>query len=124
MTREELGAALAGARIDPSGQRLPHVLLHCELEAVVCSAGLRGQRLPHVLLHCELEAVVCSAGLRGKQQTYGLLDERVAPLSVPFDREAAAIELTVRYLASHGPAAVQDLAWWSSLAVADIRAAL
>jgi DNA glycosylase AlkZ-like len=101
LTRDELGERLAKARIDPSGQRLPHILMHCELEAVICSAGLDGKR-----------------------QTYGVLDERVPPDTECLDPEAAAIKLTGRYLRSHGPAAVEDLRWWSSLPIGQIRPAL
>jgi hypothetical protein len=101
MTRDELGAVLKGARIDPAGQRLPYLLIHCELEAVICSGGLRG-----------------------KQHTWALLDDRVPTERKRFDREAALVELTRRYLASHGPAAIQDLGWWASLPGADIRRAL
>lgn len=82
-----------------------------------------GQRLPHILMHCELEAAVCSGGLSGRKHTYALLDERV-PDDRPFDRDEALVELTRRFLRSHGPASVKDLRWWSSLTVADITRAL
>ena len=101
MTREELGAALHRAKVDPEGQRLPHALMHCELEALICSGGLRG-----------------------KQQTFALFDERVPAAKRPFDRDAALVELVCRYVRSHGPATPHDLAWWSSLTVADIKRAL
>lgn len=100
LTRKEAATALQGAGIDTSGQRLPHMLMHCELVAVICSGGMQG-----------------------KQQTYALLDERV-PASGRFDRDEAGAELVRRYLAGHGPATVQDLRWWSSLTVADVNAAL
>ena len=89
------------------------------------SAGIdrSGQRLPHILMHCELHAAICSGGLSGKQHTYALLDER-APRGGGFDRDEALVELARRYLASHGPATVQDLRWWSSLTAADTRKAL
>jgi Winged helix DNA-binding domain len=82
-----------------------------------------GQRLPHILMECELEAVICSGALSGTQQTYALLDERV-PATHPFDRDAALVELARRYLTSHGPATVQDLRWWSSLTAGEIKEAL
>ncbi len=82
-----------------------------------------GQRLAHILMHCELEAAICSGGLVSKQQTYVLLDELV-PNDNRFDRDEALVELTCRYLTSHGPATVRDLRWWSSLTVADIKKAL
>jgi hypothetical protein len=36
-----------------------------------------GLRLGYVLMHAELELLLCSGGLRGRQQTYALVDERV-----------------------------------------------
>src|SRR5207249_4881646 len=77
-----------------------------------------------VLMHCELEAVICSGGLRGKQHTFALLDKRVPPDRGGFDRDVALVELTRRYLASHGPATTLDLGWWSSLTIAEIDRAL
>ncbi|MDP9224657.1 MAG: winged helix DNA-binding domain-containing protein, partial [Actinomycetota bacterium] len=100
LTRDAIAGVLDGAGIDRSGQRLAHILGHLELEAAICSGGLAG-----------------------KLQTYALLDERV-PNDDRFDREEALVELARRYLTSHGPATVQDLRWWSSLTVADIRKAL
>ncbi len=100
LTRQELGRVLAAAGIDTSDQRLPYILLHGELEAVVCSGGLSG-----------------------KQHTYALFDERV-PTGPRFDYDEALVELVRRYLQSRGPATAQDLRWWSSLPMADIRNAL
>ncbi len=100
LTREGIAAVLDAARIDRTGQRLPHILMHCELEATICSGGLSG-----------------------RQHTYALFDERV-PNDRPFDRDEALVELTRRFLTSHGPATVKDLRWWSSLTVADIKRAL
>jgi hypothetical protein len=96
-----------------------------EIAGVLDAAGIdrSGQRLPYILMHCELEAVICSGGLSGKQHTYALVDERV-PKDGSFDRDDALAELVRRYLAGHGPASVQDLRWWSSLTVADVREGL
>ncbi|HEX2295552.1 MAG TPA: winged helix DNA-binding domain-containing protein [Actinomycetota bacterium] len=100
LTRNELGDALDAAGIDRSGQRFPHILMHLEIEAVVCS-GAR----------------------RGRNHTYALFDDRVPPARAR-DRDEAIAELTRRYLAGHGPASVQDLRWWSSLKGADVRKGL
>lgn len=96
-----------------------------EIAEILDRAGIdvSGQRLPYVLMHCELEGVLCSGGRAGTKHTYALLDERV-PKASPFDRDNALVELTRRYLTSHGPATVKDLRWWSSLTVADINQAL
>jgi hypothetical protein len=110
-----IGKALAG------GARLTRGELGERLDA----AGIdrAGQRLPYILSHCELEAVIGSGGLAGKQQTYMLLEGRV-PAATTFDRDEALAELTRRYLSSHGPATVKDLSWWSGLTMKDLRGAL
>ena len=59
-------------------------------------------RLAYILMHAELEAVVCSGAPRGKQQTYALFDERVPPAK-PLHRDEALAELTARYFTSRGP---------------------
>ncbi|MCO1658580.1 winged helix DNA-binding domain-containing protein [Pseudonocardia humida] len=84
-----------------------------------------GLRLGYLLMHAELEEVLCSGPRRGKQQTYALLDDR-APTAPTDDRphDEAVAELALRYFRSHGPATVRDFAAWSSLTVADTRAAL
>jgi hypothetical protein len=100
-------------------------LTRAEIESVLKNRRIdtSGQRIAYMLLHCELEGAIGSGGLSGKQQTYARLDERV-PAGRPFDRDESLVELTRRYLTSHGPATVQDFRWWSSLTVADIRKAL
>lgn len=100
LTRKEIATVLDDARFDRAGQRLPYLLSHCELEAVIGSGGLAG-----------------------KQQTYALIDERV-PAGGRFDRDDALVELVRRYLTSHGPASVKDMSWWSGLTMTDLRKAL
>lgn len=105
-------AALAGGR---------H-LTRPGLGDVLRAAGIspEGQRLPHLLMRAELDGLIVSGPRRGKQFTYALLEERVpkAPLR---DRTEAVAELARRYFRSHGPAQVQDFAWWSGLSMADTR---
>jgi hypothetical protein len=97
LTRDELRQCLARSRIPADGQRMAYILMHAELEAVVCS-GAR----------------------RGRQFTYALLDER-APEGRSRSRQEGLVELARRYFASRGPATVADFAKWSGLTVADAR---
>lgn len=96
-----------------------------ELAAALADAGIHahGQRLAYLLMHAELDALVCSGPLRGRQFTYALLDERAPRAAVPTPDEALA-ELTRRYFTSHGPATVHDMRWWSGLTVADVKRGL
>jgi hypothetical protein len=97
-------------------------LTRAELARVLLDAGISasGPRLAYLLMHAELDGLICSGALRGRQHTYALLDERVPP-SAPMDRDAALAELAQRYVASHGPATVHDFSWWSGLRVSDAR---
>jgi hypothetical protein len=81
-----------------------------------------GLKLAYLMMHAELEGVICSGPRRAKQFTYALLDERVPP-GRTLDREAAATELAKRYFSSHGPATARDFAWWSGLTIKDAQRA-
>jgi hypothetical protein len=97
-----------------------------ELRVVLQRAGIRAdgvQRLAHLVMQAEIDAVVCSGARRANQSTYALLDERV-PSSRTLPREEALAELARRYFTSHGPAQLHDFAWWSGLTVGDARAGL
>jgi Winged helix DNA-binding domain len=97
-----------------------------ELKEVLRKAGVAAdgvQRLAHLMMHAELDGVICSGARRGKQFTYALLAERV-PDAPMLPREKAVAELARRYFTSHGPAQLQDFVWWSGLRAADARAGL
>lgn len=99
LTRDEVRGALQQARVSTEG----------------------GLRLAYLLMHAELEGLICSGPRIGKQFTYALLDERVAPAR-PVAREAALAELAQRFVRSRGPASVDDFAKWSGLTRSDARA--
>jgi hypothetical protein len=100
-------------------------LTRSELARALHDAGISaaGERLAYLMMHAELERVICSGPRRGKQFTYMLLDAR-APDARRLDREAALAELTRRYFTSHGPATIRDFSWWSGLTARDARAGL
>ncbi|MDQ3432245.1 MAG: winged helix DNA-binding domain-containing protein [Actinomycetota bacterium] len=84
-----------------------------------------GLRLGYLLMHAELEELICSGPRRGKQHTYTLFTRRVpASDKDELSREQAVAELVLRYFNSHGPATIKDFTSWSSLTVADTKAGL
>lgn len=97
LTRAELGAALAEAGVEASGNRLAHIAMWAELDAVICS----GPR-------------------RGRQFTYALFNKR-APGAARLSRDEALAALARRYFTGHGPATPRDFAWWSGLTLTDAR---
>ena len=100
-----------------------NVLTRSQLQAALATAGIQaeGQRLGYVLMHAELDGLVCSGPGVGRQFTYALLDERVPP-TPPLSREEALAELARRYFTSRGPATLHDFVWWSGLTMKDARA--
>ena len=91
-------------------------LTRAELAPILSKAGVpvNGLRLGHLMMHAELDGVICSGARKGKQFTYALLEER-APQAQTLDHDRALIELTRRYFRSHGPATARDFVWWSGL---------
>jgi hypothetical protein len=83
----------------------------------------KGPRLAHLLMHAELDALICSGPRRGRRFTYMLLDERVAATQ-PLSRDVALAELARRYFRSRAPATASDFSWWSGLTIRDARAAV
>jgi len=96
-----------------------------ELKAVLKRAGISTdvQRLAHLVMRAELDALICSGVRRGQQFTYALLEERV-PKAKKLSRDEALAALTLRYYISHGPARLIDFAWWSGLAMNDAKAGI
>jgi hypothetical protein len=116
---ERSASLLAGAL------RGGHQRTRRELRGVLDGAGIAtdGFRLAYLLMHAELNGIVCSGAPSGRQQTYALLDER-APAAARLGRDEALAELTLRYFTGHGPATAKDFRWWSSLTAAEIRQGL
>lgn len=79
-----------------------------------------GIRLGLLMMHAELDGLICSGPRRGKQHTYALVQER-APQVKKVGREQALYELAKRYFSTRGPATAQDFAWWSGLTLTEAR---
>jgi hypothetical protein len=58
---------------------LSSVSIKDEIAALLARHGITaaGFRLGYILIHAELERMICSGPLRGRQHTYALLEERV-----------------------------------------------
>ena len=98
------------------------LLTRDEMYALLQSAGVSpaGQRGIHILGQLARDGILCFGPRRGKQHTFVLLDEWIPQAKArPHDESLA--DLALRYFASHGPATVQDFAWWSGLSAADAR---
>ena len=104
------------------GRQLTRAELASELQRTGFATD-NGQRVGHIIMHAELDGIICSGARRGKQFTYALLDERVPQTNI-LDRDASLAELARRYFTSHGPATQQDFVWWSGLTTTDAKAAL
>lgn len=79
-----------------------------------------GERLSYIMIHAELEGLICSGPREGKQFTYALMDERVPPVK-KLHRNEALNKFVERYFATRGPATVQDFANWTGLTLTDAK---
>ncbi len=110
-----LGRALDG------GRTLTRPQAYAALERGGVSPA--GQRGAHVIGHLAQQGLICFGPRKEGQQTFVLFEDWV-PRSPDVSREAALAAVATRYFASHGPATLQDFAWWSGLRVADAQAGI
>ena len=103
------------------GRQLTRNGMYSLLEDARISTG--SQRGYHILWRLAQEGIICFAAREGKQPTFALLDEWVKPAK-KLKREEALAELTKRYFIGHGPATLQDFAWWSGLKISEAKAGL
>ena len=96
-----------------------------ELLNLMAAAGFNNDnnRVSHILMRAEIAGIIGSGPTKAGKPTYALLAERV-PVKKLMKRDEAAAELARRYFTSHGPAAMNDFAWWSGLPVKDCRQAI
>jgi hypothetical protein len=116
----ERGVRVVEAELAARGPRT-----RAELGAALAAAGIRteGQALPHLLLRAALDGVTLLGAVRDGAPAFALRHDVLGD-PAPIDRDRALAELGRRYLRGHAPAAAEDLAAWSGLALRDARAAL
>ncbi len=100
LTREEILAEFAKAKIDTGENRASHLLVFAELQGLICSGKSKN----------------------GKT-TFTLLENRVKRTQ-SLNRQEALVKLAKGYFKSHGPATLQDFNWWSGLSATEARYAL
>jgi hypothetical protein len=103
------------------GRLLTRKEAHVALETKGISTA--GQRGYHILNHAALLGLICFGPWRGKEDTFVLMDEWLSATR-SLTRDKALAEIALRYFRSHGPATVQDFAWWAGLTAGDARLAL
>ncbi|HYF65414.1 MAG TPA: winged helix DNA-binding domain-containing protein [Herpetosiphonaceae bacterium] len=117
--RRSAAALALAARNEPN---LTREAVRAALEAsAISTAG--PLRLSYLLMHLELDGVICSGTRVGNQHTYALLDERV-PEQRRHSPADPAGELARRFFLTRGPASAQDFAKWSGLTLTAARRGL
>lgn len=107
------------------GEPVSRPALYQALEAAgIATANSRGL---HILYRIAHEGLICQGPRLGRQPSFVWLEAWLAPVAPPspaLPRDEALARLAQRYLRGHGPATVQDLAWWSGLTLKDSMIAL
>lgn len=128
LTDEMVGAARERAlellAQTPTG--MPRSELMAEWQAIGTPVD-RGRGY-HVLAHLVGEGDLCFGPWNGADQNVMATSAWLPSgtrLAERFngDRQAAVVELLRRYLTSHGPATLRDVAWWTKLSLREVRAA-
>ena len=78
------------------------------------------QRLSYHMRLAEYSGLLCSGDLTPLRRTCALVADKL-PGARSLPREEALALLTRKYFRSHGPASLQDFAWWSGLGLNDCR---
>ncbi|WP_323961891.1 winged helix DNA-binding domain-containing protein [Arthrobacter sp. JZ12] len=73
-----------------------------------------------LLAYAELNQLICSGQPVNGKHTYALFADRV-PAVRRLHRDEALGQLALRYFTGHGPATEQDLAYWATLPLGDVR---
>lgn len=96
-----------------------------EVMAAWESAGIStsGQRGYHALFHLAMRGMICIGPQIDKEQGVGLCAEMLPPQR-KIESEEARAEIALRYMRSHGPAALGDFVWWSGWTKSEAQKAI
>ena len=78
------------------------------------------QRFSYHLRLAEYSGLLCAGDLHPNKRTFSLVSEKVRHPLILTHEESLAL-LTRKYFRSHGPATLEDFAWWSGLGLNDCR---
>ena len=109
---DTLGDALRGRRLTRD---------ECLAELQEAGISTDGQRGYHLLAYAAMAGVIAVVAGAGRAQTFVRLDEW-ARRPRRLDREEACATIAERFIRSHGPVRVSDLAGWTGLTLTDARA--
>jgi hypothetical protein len=109
-------------RVLEGGKHMTRVELATYLKRAHIPAD--GLKLGYLMMHAELEGIICSGPRVGKQFTYALLEDRAPATKTTLGRDEALALLARRYFASHGPATARDFSWWSGFALTESQRAI
>lgn len=90
------------------------------LQEILKQKKIRSEGIPlsGIVMHAELEGLICSGPRKKKQITYALMSERVKAVK-SISREEALAKMAELFFGTRGPATVQDMSYWSGLTIAN-----
>lgn len=99
--------------------------LKSDFAAALCDIGMEmeDQRLSYHIRLAEYAGLLCSGDLTPLKRTCALVADKL-PKANPLPREEALALLARKYFRSHGPATLEDFAWWSGLGLNDCRSGM
>ena len=102
-----------------SGHR---IALKSDFADLVAGNGMimSDQRLSYHIRLAEYAGLICSGDLFPLKNSYALVSDKL-PVRQSLPHEEALSLLARKYFRSHGPATLEDFAWWSGLAINDCR---
>ncbi len=78
------------------------------------------QRLSYHIRLAEYSGLLCSGDLQPLKKSYALVEGKL-PAAGTVLREESLSLLARKYFRSHGPATIEDFAWWSGIGLNDCR---